>query len=98
LDHPRSRAIVLGERAFLNRLGGSCQVPIAAHGEIEGNTFHLTGLVAEIDGSRIFKSDLSGAMDSCESIGVELAEELLSRGADKILAKLQMMESANDER
>ena len=95
LDHPPSRAIVMGERAFLNRLGGSCQVPIAGHGEIKGNTFHLTGLVAEIDGSRIFKSELLGDMDSCESIGVELAEELLCRGADKILTKLQTMESAN---
>jgi len=96
LDDPPSRAIVLGERAFLNRLGGSCQVPIAGHGEIISNTFQLTGLVANIDGSRIIKSVLSGAVDSSESIGINLAEELISRGADKILEQLQSMESANE--
>jgi len=97
LDDPRSRIIVLGERAFLNRLGGSCQVPIAGHGEIKNNTYHLTGLVADIDGDRILKSVLSGAMDSSESIGISLAEELLARGADKILEQLQTMESENEE-
>ncbi|MCP4624192.1 MAG: hydroxymethylbilane synthase [bacterium] len=96
LDDPQTRAIVLGERAFLNRLGGSCQVPIAGHGEIKSNHFQLTGLVADIDGCRIFKSDLSGTMDSSESIGISLAEALISRGADKILEKLQAMESANE--
>jgi hydroxymethylbilane synthase len=87
----------LGERAFLNRLGGSCQVPIAGHGKIRDNSFHLTGLVADIHGAPVYKSVLSGAVDSSESIGISLAEELLSRGADKILEQLQLMESANEE-
>jgi hydroxymethylbilane synthase len=97
LDDSRARAVVLGERAFLNRLGGSCQVPIAGHGEIRDNSFHLTGLVADIHGAPIYKSVSSGAVDSSESIGISLAEELLSRGADKILEQLQLMESANEE-
>jgi hydroxymethylbilane synthase len=97
LDDPQSRAVVLGERAFLNRLGGSCQVPIAGHGEIKGNSFHLTGLVAAVQGSPVYKSVLSGAVDASESIGISLAESLLSRGADKILEQLQKMESANEQ-
>ena len=97
LDDPHTRAVVLGERAFLNRLGGSCQVPIAGYGEIQDNTFNLTGLVAEIDGSRIFKSMLTGAVNSSESVGIRLAEKLLSMGADKVLQKLQSMDSANEK-
>ena len=97
LDDAPTRAVVLGERAFLNRLGGSCQVPIAGHGEIKDNTFHLTGLVADLHGSPIYKSVLSGAVDASESIGISLAETLLSRGADKILEQLQSMDSANEE-
>jgi hydroxymethylbilane synthase len=92
LDHPNSRSVVRGERAFLNRLGGSCQVPIAGHGEIVADRFSLTGLVADVDGSRIIKADLSGPADSAESIGVQLAEQLLARGADKILEKLNSLE------
>ena len=97
LEDPLSRAVVLGERAFLNRLGGSCQVPIAGFGQIKDAIFQLTGLVADVDGSRIFKSEMSGAVDRSESIGISLAEELISRGADKILEKLTSGESDNGE-
>lgn len=95
LDHPDSRTVVLGERAFLNRLGGSCQVPIAGHGEIKDSTFNLTGLVADLDGSHMFKLKLSGPAASSQSIGINLAEQLLSRGADRILEKLQTMGMEN---
>lgn len=97
LDDPDTRAIVTGERAFLNRLGGSCQVPIAGHGEISSKMVKLTGVVADIDGSRILKSTLSGTIDSTETVGVSLAERLLAQGADKILEKLQSRDSAHGE-
>ncbi|MFC1578103.1 hydroxymethylbilane synthase [Thermodesulfobacteriota bacterium] len=93
LDHANSRAVVLGERAFLNRLGGSCQVPIAGHGEILADTFSLTGLVAAVDGSRIIKATNSGPAGNAEAVGVQLAEQLLARGADKILEELNTLES-----
>jgi hydroxymethylbilane synthase len=48
LDHAATRSVVIGERAFLNRLEGGCQVPIAGHGRIGESQFTLTGLVAEI--------------------------------------------------
>jgi len=95
LDDPHTRAIVRGERAFLNRLGGSCQVPIAGHGVMTRNTFNLTGLVADLDGSRILQASLSGSADSTETIGISLAQQLLDQGADKILEQLQSMGSAN---
>ena len=89
LDDADTRAIVMGERAFLNRLGGSCQVPIAGLGEIRGDTVELTGLVADLDGSRILKATESGSIDSTEAAGVALADRLLDQGAGKILQKLQ---------
>ena len=95
LDDSDTRAIVMGERAFLNRLGGSCQVPIAGLGEIKRDSFKLTGLVADLNGSRVLKATLSGSIDSTETVGISLAEQLLSQGADKILEQLQSMESAH---
>jgi hydroxymethylbilane synthase len=91
LDHAATRAAVAGERAFLNRLEGGCQVPIAGHGQIRGDLFTLTGLVAEINGSRVIKGEKTGPLDSSEAIGIDLAEELLAGGADKILEKLKSM-------
>ena len=84
-----TRAAVAGERAFRNRLEGGCQVPIAGYGQIRENQFILTGLVAELDGSRVIKAQKSGRPDSSETSGIELAEELLARGADEILEKLK---------
>jgi len=85
LDHEKTRKVVIGERAFLNRLEGGCQVPIAAHGKLENNIFSLTGLVASLDGTIIIKHSLSGPDTRSESIGVELADRLLSEGAREIL-------------
>lgn len=88
LDDPDTRSVVLGERAFLNRLEGGCQVPIAAHGSLEKGRFHLCGLVADVDGSVVIKEAISGADIDSEALGVELANRLLAKGAKAILGKL----------
>jgi hydroxymethylbilane synthase len=88
LDHPATRTAVSGERAFLRRLEGGCQVPIAGYGRIAGVHFTLTGLVAAVEGNTVIKDSLSGPAASAERIGVELAEIILGRGADAILKNL----------
>ena len=97
MDHEATRTVVKGERAFLNRLEGGCQVPIAGHGKIDKEEFILTGLVAEIDGTRIVKGEKSGPLDSAEAIGIDLAEELLAGGAAEILQKLKSIETEGYE-
>lgn len=88
LDDPATRQVVLGERAFLNRLEGGCQVPIAGHGRMENNVYALTGLVCDIDGTQLIKESMTGSAGQSEKIGLELAEKLLSQGAGKILERL----------
>lgn len=85
MDHNKTRTAVMGERAFLRRLEGGCQVPIAAHGKIHEDTLTLTGLVATIDGATIIKETISGSETESEKLGLELANLLLSMGAKKIL-------------
>jgi len=92
MDHEATRTVVKSERAFLKRLEGGCQVPIAGYGKINKEQLTLTGLVAEIDGTQIIKGDSSGPLDSAEAIGIDLAEELLARGAAEILQKLKSIE------
>jgi hydroxymethylbilane synthase len=89
LNHPETRAVVMGERAFLHTLGGSCQVPVAAYGELNKNSFTLRGLVADIDGKIIIKDTITGHKNSSEGLGIKLAQRLLLMGADKILEKLK---------
>jgi len=88
LEHHQTRTVVMGERAFLNCLGGGCQVPIAAHGKIEKNTFTLCGLVATVDGTTVIRETLSGHKDSSEIIGVKLADRLAEMGAKTIMENL----------
>ncbi|MFH1674233.1 MAG: hydroxymethylbilane synthase [Pseudomonadota bacterium] len=88
LNHPESKTVVFGERAFLNRLEGGCQIPIAAFGKINGREFELTGLVAEVDGSKVIRQSITGPPEESEALGVTLAERLLDAGAGEILAKI----------
>ncbi len=98
LDHQKTRSAVIGERAFSNCLEGGCQVPIAAYGKIEKNIFTLSGLVADIDGKIILKKTLSGPVEQSESIGVKLADSLISMGAKKILENIKAGTNENYER
>ena len=98
LEHPHTRTVILGERAFLNRLEGGCQVPIAAYGKIDKNIFTLAGLVATVDGKTLFKETLTGPEDSSESIGIKLAERLISMGAEEIIVTLKNELNENYER
>ncbi len=88
LDDLPTRQVVMGERAFLNRLEGGCQVPIAGHGHIDKKGYTLTGLVCDVDGSHQIKQSRTGSKDRSEQIGMELAEVLLAMGAGEILEKL----------
>ncbi len=98
LDHQKTRSAVIGERAFSNCLEGGCQVPIAAYGKIEKNIFTLSGLVADIDGKTILKKTLSGPVEQSESIGVKLADSLISMDAKKILENIKAGTNENYER
>jgi hydroxymethylbilane synthase len=78
----------MGERAFLNRLGGGCQVPVAGYGSLKDQTFTITGMVCSLDGKTMIKKSLSGPAVESENTGIELAELLLSLGADRIIKNL----------
>ncbi len=89
LDHHDTRVVVLAERAFLNRLEGSCQIPIAAHGKLENKNLTLKGLVADLDGKDRVIDIVEGPEESYEKLGIELAERLLSKGANEILERVK---------
>jgi hydroxymethylbilane synthase len=89
LNHEPSARCVRAERAFATRLEGSCQAPIAAFATLEGETLHLTGLVASPDGRQIIREQGAGTAHHPEQLGVQLAERALAQGADQLLAALQ---------
>jgi hydroxymethylbilane synthase len=88
LNHPPTRISVLAERAFLQRLEGGCQVPVAGLARISSERLFLAGLVAGVDGRRVVKGRVEGPLEQNTELGVRLAEELLGRGADEILREV----------
>ncbi len=89
LDDPETRHRVEAERGFLARIEGGCQVPIAGHATVEGGQVHLRALVASLDGARIVRGERRGPVAAARALGVELAEELLARGAGALLAEAE---------
>lgn len=90
MNHFVTRAVVLGERAFLKRIEGGCQVPIAGYGKVENDIFVIRGLVADLDGKTVITDTQKGPLESSESIGVALADRLIFMGAKRLLENLTM--------
>lgn len=85
LNDPDTHTRVTAERAMNHRLEGGCQVPIAGHAVLEGNTLHLRGLVGAPDGGQIIVGENSGPRGAAAMLGIAVADDLLSRGAAAIL-------------
>ena len=82
-------ACATAERAFLNRLGGGCSVPVGALAKLEADgQLNLSACVASLDGKQIVTGKKIGTADDAASIGNKLADELLEKGAGKIVEVL----------
>lgn len=81
-------AAVRAERAFLNKMEGGCQVPIAGYAYInEQQEIVLTALVGSPDGKTIIKEQVKGR--NPEEIGEIAAEKLISEGAKDLIDKVK---------
>jgi hydroxymethylbilane synthase len=88
LNDPVSDVCLSAERAFASALEASCHAPVAAHALLEGDKLYLRGLVATINGSTVLKGEIRGAAADARKLGLSLAEELIGKGAGKILRDL----------
>jgi hydroxymethylbilane synthase len=85
LDHPRTRVEVGAERAFLRKLGGGCQLPVAAYGVKKEDNLTVTGLLGSLDGRELIKDEVRGPSEDAEALGTSLAERILSKGGQAIM-------------
>ena len=86
-DHDTADCVT-AERGFNHRLNGGCQVPIAGYAELHGDQIRLRGLVASPEGLSQVRGEVEGDRKEAEALGIRLAEQLLSQGADEILREL----------
>lgn len=88
LAHAETTICVSAERAFNHRLQGGCQVPIAGFATIEQQQLMMEGRVGSVDGHTLLKESITGPIQDAEHLGRTLADRLLARGADRLLAAL----------
>lgn len=77
---------VRAERAFAQRLGGSCQVPIGAFAQLHGDQLQLRGLIGDRSARSFLHAEQSAHIDQAHELGVTLAEQLIAQGAESFLA------------
>lgn len=85
LNHEVSEIAILSERAFLRTLEGGCQVPIFALASILDGRVNLQGGVASVDGKVLIRDEVNGSAADPETLGVELAELIIQKGAREVL-------------
>lgn len=78
---------VEAERAFLHAMDGGCQVPIAGHATVNGDTITMTGLVAAPDASVVYKETQSGT--DADALGKAIAEKLTKEGAYDLIQRVK---------
>lgn len=88
LNHPDTQVCVEAERGMSRTLAGSCTVPLGAYAVCEADSIRMTGFVASVDGKQMLVETAVGSRVNAEALGKALANQLISKGADKILAAL----------
>jgi hydroxymethylbilane synthase len=96
LEHPETRITVEAERAFLARVEGGCQLPIAAHAQLShhGTRLRLDALVGSHDGQELIVTGsdrMVGELSHtdmvrlAQEVGLEIAQHMLDKGAGRLI-------------
>jgi hydroxymethylbilane synthase len=85
IDDVVSRAATTAERSVLAGLQAGCAAPVGAYAA-GTDVLRLSGIVVAADGGMALRGSASGALEQAETIGRQLAANLLSRGAGRYMA------------
>lgn len=81
-------AAVRAERAFLQKMEGGCQVPIAGYATLnDKNEIALTSLVTSPDGKDIYSAQITGT--NPEEVGTQAADSLIKQGAKDLIDRVK---------
>ena len=90
IDDDLAHAVLACERAYLRRLGGGCDLPVAAYAVVDGDELVLDALVAAHDGSAVVRRGGRALIEDGEVLGAYLADEVLDDGGASLLDALKL--------
>jgi hydroxymethylbilane synthase len=85
INHDATHRAVEAERAFARKLGANCRTPIAAFATVLETKLRIDGMVASSDGRMLLRTQHISDKSDPKKVGEELAESLLSKGAQLVL-------------
>jgi len=85
LENSDSRYAITAERAFLEKLGGGCTLPVGAFARSTGENLLLTIFLASADGKRCFRAKIQGLLHDPLQLAGDAYMALLERGGRQLL-------------
>lgn len=77
------------ERDFIAKIGAGCSAPVAVNATINKETVEICAMLGFPNGTNILEAKLTAKRESSHTLGVELAQIMISRGALEILQKAE---------
>jgi hydroxymethylbilane synthase len=84
IEHAATRQAIVAERAYLEALGGGCQVPVGAYAAVEAERLTLNVFVGSADGARVFGDTLQGSIHRPAELAARAFQALLEQGAGEL--------------
>ncbi len=94
INHEDSGITASAERAFLEGIGGSCEIPVGCYAMIKEDRIKILGLIASPDGREMIREEIEGPLKNHKATGRELARRILEQGGRKILSNLSIQHKA----
>jgi hydroxymethylbilane synthase len=86
LNHPATHAAVLAERSLLATLRGGCLAPVGALATCTDDHLTLNAVVLNLSGAEKITAQHTGLTSAAVAIGQTVANELLTLGAEALIA------------
>ncbi len=86
-NHPDTERCILAERSLLAQLDGGCSVPVYGHAKLVNGQINLQAGVLSLSGDKQMESSATGIEP--QLIGTQLANELISQGAQLLLKEIR---------
>lgn len=88
VNDPETNAAVTAERALLRQLRAGCLAPVGGYALVtDDGKLSLRGVVLDQAGTQRVDGEMMGTMENARELGEQLAQDLISRGGDKLLAR-----------
>ncbi|WP_339811493.1 hydroxymethylbilane synthase [uncultured Imperialibacter sp.] len=90
VNHDRTAARLIAERAFLETLEGGCSIPVFGLATLHEDRLKIKGGIISLNGKTIVQDAVTGKVADARALGKKLAERLLDKGGDAILKEIKM--------